>query len=276
MTSRTIRGIDVRVEGEGPPLVLLAGFGQTSAVWTSVVPRLSSRYTCVLLDNRGVGTGADRSPVTLEGMADDVRRVIEGLGGPVALMGWSMGGGIAQTLALRHPDALSALVLLSSSARRSEVQAAWAQARIALAGSDLGRESAETAVLPWLFSHRLLADHRRLQAIARANAAVAAAPIDQLRAQAEAMTGFDVTDRLTQLDVPTLVITGSEDLVTPVSDSVALAMAVPRAELVVLPHRGHAAVLESPSDVVAPVLAFLDRHALTGRGTQASVSPVAS
>lgn len=275
-TTTTVRGIDVRLEGHGPPLVLLAGFGQTSAVWTSVVPRLSSRHTCVLLDNRGVGTGAERTPVTLEAMADDVRQVIEGLNGRASVLGWSMGGAIAQTLALAEPDVVSALVLLGSAARRSEVQAAWAQARIALAGADLARESAELAVLPWLFSHRLMADHRRLQAIARANAAGAAVPARQLRAQAEAMWGFDVSSRLARLAVPTLVLTGAEDLVTPVSDAVSLAMAVPGAELVVLPQGGHAAVLETPGDVVPHVLDFLDRHAHLDRSTGAVIPPVAS
>lgn len=272
----TIRGIDVRLEGQGPPLVLLAGFGQTSAVWTSVVPRLSSRHTCVLLDNRGTGTGEERSPVSLAGMADDVRRVIEGLGEPAAVLGWSMGGAVAQTLALGHPDALSSVILMSSAPRQSSVQAAWGQARIALAGSDLDRESGEIAVLPWLFSHRLLADHGRLRGIARANAAVAAVPADQLRAQLDAMAGFDVTEDLPRLRVPTLVVVGAEDLITPVSDSVAIAMAVPGAELVVLPQGGHAVVLETPSDVVAPVLAFLDRHPRAGYATHPAGSPIAS
>jgi 3-oxoadipate enol-lactonase len=276
MTATTIRGISVRTEGQGPPLVLLAGFGQTSHVWTSVVPRLSSRCTCVLLDNRGVGTGADRSPVTLGAMADDVRQVIEGLGGAASVLGWSMGGAIAQTLALSRPDVVSSLVLLSSSARRSHVQAAWAEARIALAGSDLARDSAELAILPWLFSHRLLADHRRLSAVAAANAAGPAVSASQLRAQADAMAGFDLTAELPRVAVPTLVVAGAEDLLTPVSDSVSLAMAVPEAELVVLPQGGHAVVLETPGDVVWHVREFLDRHVLTGRGTDATASPVAS
>jgi 3-oxoadipate enol-lactonase len=276
VTGTRIGGIEVRVEGDGPPLVLLAGFGQTSEVWTSVVPRLSSRYTCVLHDNRGVGSGAGRSPVSLEAMADDVRQVVDGLGGRACVLGWSMGGAIAQTLALAHPDAVSALVLLSTSARRSEVQAAWAQARIALSGTDLARETVETTVLPWLFTHRLLADHRRLRAITRANAAVGAVPVHQLRAQAEAMEGFDVTGSLASLRVPTLVLVGAEDLVTPVSDSVALALAVPQAELVVLPQGGHAVVLETPGDVTPRVVDFLDRNALIGCGTVATTSPVAS
>jgi 3-oxoadipate enol-lactonase len=263
----TPSGIVARLEGEGPLLVLLAGFGQTSDVWTAVLPRLSASHTCVLVDNRGVGRSAGNRDITIEKMAGDIAEVIQTLGAPAAVLGWSMGGAVAQTLALSRPDLVSSLVLLSTAARRSEVQQRWTAARVALAASAPDRETAEITVLPWLFTHRLLSDHRRLASIARANAGTDAVPVSVLRAQAHAFSTFDVTDRLGEVAAPVLVVVGAEDIVTPVSDSIAMALALRDGQLIVLPQGGHAVVLETPAEVVAPILRFL-------RETAPSSSPL--
>jgi|tagenome__1003787_1003787.scaffolds.fasta_scaffold20988129_4 pimeloyl-ACP methyl ester carboxylesterase len=114
-----------------------------------------------------------------------------------------------------------------------------------------------------------------LREITRGNAAGGAIPVHQLRAQAQAVEGFDVTGSLACLGVPTPVMVGAEDLVTPVGGSVALVLAAPRAELVVLPQGGHPVSLETPGAVTPRVLDFLDRNALIGCGTVA-MSSVAS
>lgn len=260
MSARRIRtgsGVVARLEGEGPPLVLLAGLGQTSDVWTSVLPRLVATRTCVLVDHRGVGASADRGPLSLEGTAEDVAEVVEQLGEPAGILGWSMGGAVALHVALSRPELVDDLVLLSTAARRSTVQQLWTDARIALVESGVEREAAELMVLPWLFSPRLLVDSTRAVAIARTNARAESVAPAVLRSQAASFTRFDTLDRLDQVEARTLVVVGADDLVTPVADSVALALGVPDAELVVLPQGGHAVVLEAPAETLAPVLTFL-------------------
>jgi pimeloyl-ACP methyl ester carboxylesterase len=103
--------------GSGPPLLILNGFAATSADWDpSFIYRLASANELVLLDNRGIGGSTDNgAPFDIRQLADDSARVIDMLGFERAnVLGWSMGGFIAQTLAVQHPDRVGNLILLSS------------------------------------------------------------------------------------------------------------------------------------------------------------------
>jgi pimeloyl-ACP methyl ester carboxylesterase len=108
--------IAYRRMGNGRPLVVLNGFAATSADWDPwFVDRLASSNELILLDNRGIGRSSDRRPFDIAQLADDVARVIETLGVERAnLLGWSMGGFIAETLALHHPGRVNKLILLST------------------------------------------------------------------------------------------------------------------------------------------------------------------
>ncbi|MGZ4644683.1 MAG: alpha/beta fold hydrolase [Blastococcus sp.] len=263
MTGRQLRtssGVRATTVGTGPPLVLLAGFGQSSAVWSSIVPRFESARTCVLIDNPGIAANADRTASTIEAVASEVADVVEHLGGSAAVLGWSMGGAVAQALAADRPDLVSSLVLLSTASRRSEAQRMWTDAQLALRASGAPRLTTEVVVLPWLFTHRTLVSHDRLTGIAQSNALTEPVSYAALRAQADAFARFDARERLPRITAPTLVVVGAEDVVTPVSDSIEIALAIPGADLVVLPQGGHAVVLESPADVVAPIRRFFAQH----------------
>ncbi len=103
--------------GNGRRLLLLNGFAATSADWdSSFINGLASTNQFILLDNRGIGGSTDNgSPFDIAQLADDAARVIEALGfWQASVLGWSMGGFIAQTLALQHPDRVDKLVLLST------------------------------------------------------------------------------------------------------------------------------------------------------------------
>ena len=103
--------------GNGRPLAVLNGFAATSADWDpSFIDALASSNELILIDNRGIGFSTDNGrPFDVEQLADDAARVIEVLGiERTSLLGWSMGGFIAQTLALQHPGRISKLILLST------------------------------------------------------------------------------------------------------------------------------------------------------------------
>jgi pimeloyl-ACP methyl ester carboxylesterase len=103
--------------GTGRSLVLLNGFAATSADWDpSFIDRLASSNELVLLDNRGIGRSTDNGrPFDIAQLADDVLRVVAALGVErVNMLRWSMGGFIAQTLALQHPGLVTKLILLST------------------------------------------------------------------------------------------------------------------------------------------------------------------
>jgi len=106
-----------RRTGNGQPLLVLNGFAATSGDWDPVfLDRLRSSNQLILLDNRGIGCSTDNGkPFDIAQLADDASRVVEALGlERTNALGWSMGGFIAQTLVLQHPDRINKLILLST------------------------------------------------------------------------------------------------------------------------------------------------------------------
>src|SRR5207302_2070484 len=119
MTTMPVDGgrIAYRRLGHGRPLLVLNGFAATSADWDpSFIDRLASASELVLVDNRGIGASSDDgAPFDIGKLAEDVVRVIETLDlGTISMLGWSLGGFIAQTLALNHPNCVHKLILLST------------------------------------------------------------------------------------------------------------------------------------------------------------------
>ncbi|NDY57932.1 alpha/beta hydrolase [Desulfovibrio sulfodismutans] len=110
--------LDVRVLGQGPPLLLLTGYAMTSGMWDQEFVRgLAAGHTVILMDNRGMGPSAlpPGAEISIGRMADDAATVLEALGlGRADVLGWSMGGMIALELALARPEAVCSLALMSS------------------------------------------------------------------------------------------------------------------------------------------------------------------
>src|SRR5262249_10514604 len=107
--------IGYRRVGNGAPLIVLNGFAATSADWDpAFLDRLASSNELILLDHRGIGNSTDDGkPFDIAQLADDAGHVIDALGFErTSLLGWSMGGFVAQTLAVQHPDRINKLVLL--------------------------------------------------------------------------------------------------------------------------------------------------------------------
>ena len=120
--------------GNGRPLLVLNGFAATSSDWDpSFIHGLASSNELILIDNRGIGSStADGSPFDIARLADDAGHIVEALGFErISIFGWSMGGFIAQTLALQHPNRVNKLILLSTDPGGSEADlassAVWSQ-----------------------------------------------------------------------------------------------------------------------------------------------------
>src|SRR5438309_11299410 len=127
--------IGYRRIGNGRPLLVLNGFAATSADWDpSFIDRLASANDLVLLDNRGIGASTDDgAPFGIAKLAADTAQAIEALDlGTISVLGWSMGGFIAQTVALDHPNCVHKLILLSTDPGGADAELAWPAVRAQL------------------------------------------------------------------------------------------------------------------------------------------------
>jgi 3-oxoadipate enol-lactonase len=261
-TARMADGTSVAYEefgrSDGEPVLLVQGLGADSRGWTLQRMALARRFRCIAVDNRGVGGSAGALlPFSLEQMSDDAAAVLDHAGIESAhVMGASMGGVIAQVLAVNHPKRVRSLVLACTSCRhhdwRRELFEEWAAAVDERGMSALGGDG-----LRWLIGPRL---HRRLGMWLNLMArillqATPEAFVAQVRAILDASD--DVRFELGGIDVPTLVITGSQDLLTPFGDAEELAELIPNAHLAELRGAGHALMVEAPSAYNTAVVRFL-------------------
>jgi 3-oxoadipate enol-lactonase len=244
---------------DGPPVLLLQGLGADARGWALQRIPLGRRYRLIGVDNRGVGGSANAPrPYSLEQMADDAVAVLDAEGVERAhVVGASMGGVLAQILAARHPHRVRSLVLACTACRhhewRRELLQEWADDVRAGGMGALGGDDG----LRWLVGPRL---HRRfgvwLNLMARI---LLQAQPENFAAQVAAI--LDAPDELrfelVNVDAPALVITGSQDLLTPVGDAEELTELLPRARLEELRGAGHALMAEAPNAFNRAVLAFL-------------------
>jgi 3-oxoadipate enol-lactonase len=242
----------------GAPVLLLQGLGVDARGWALQRFPLGRRFHCYAVDNRGVGGSAHAPhPLSLEQMADDAVAVLDDAGVDSAhVVGASMGGVLAQILAVRYPERVRSLVLACTACRhhewRRELFEDWATAVLADGMGALGGEG-----LRWLIGPRL---HRRLglwlNLVARILAQV---PPQNFVAQVQAI--LDAPDELrfelASVHAPTLVITGSQDLLTPLGDAEELAELITTARLLEVRGVGHALMAEAPNAFNRAVAGFL-------------------
>jgi pimeloyl-ACP methyl ester carboxylesterase len=237
--------------GKGRPLVVLNGFGATSGDWDpSFIDGLASSNDLILVNNRGMGGSSDDGqPFDIAKLAEDTAHVIEHLGLERAnVMGWSMGGFIAQALALKHADRVDKLVLLSTDCGGIDAD---------LASPEVWSELIDTSGTPNEQARRLLfllfpndvAESLYRQFGDIVAAARAQLSVELLNRQSAAMDAWHrdgVASQLQEIRVPVLIAIGTEDIVIPPSNALKLANAIPGAWLAQFPHGGHAFMAQYP------------------------------
>jgi pimeloyl-ACP methyl ester carboxylesterase len=225
------------------------------------IERLASANELILVDNRGIGASTDNgAPFDIDQLADDAARVIEALElEHVSVLGWSMGGFIAQTVALQHPARLDKLVLLSTDPGGVDAKLASPAVRSQLIDtSGTPREQARrllSLLFPGVLADSIYDQYGDIVAAARAELSP-----DLVQRQAAAMDAWhrDGTgDRLRELRTPTLVAAGSEDIVIPASNALTLVNAIPGAWLAQFKEGGHAFMAQYPRPLADLINAFL-------------------
>ncbi len=246
-------------EGSGPPIVWIQGLNADHTAWTSQVLAFRKEYDCIAPDNRDVGqSGRATAPYTLAEMADDIRAVLDDVAVDDAhVVGLSMGGAIAQELALTAPEWVRSLTLVSTFARLDHrleaILAAWQTIYPILGPSDFARQS-----WPWLLSWRFFEQESHLRNLQRyADNAPHPQEAEAFVRQAGVTKNADRRERLAALRVPTLVISGSDDALVPPYLGQELAEAIPGATYLELAGVGHSANLEGRAQFNAAVREFL-------------------
>ncbi len=250
------------VAGQGDPVLLISGLSSPGANWALQARDLAAHFRVITFDNRGVGeTDLPPEPVyTTAQMADDAAALLRQLEVPAAhVVGASMGGTIAQELALRHPRVVRSLVLACSwaeaDARFLHVIEAW----MSLAYRVPVEERFRHVVYPWVFSPAFFARKQNVEtAFQRALAYPHQTKPEAIERQARGILAWNGTrtKQLKAIKVPVLVLVGKDDILTPPDFSRVLARLIPRARLSVLPG-GHAFFLEQPEAFNRAVIRFL-------------------
>ncbi len=237
--------LEVLRAGSGDALLLLPGFGTDVSVFARQTPALAAGFEVFGVNPRGVGgSGAPEAPrYDVVRLAEDAAGVAPG---PAHVVGTSLGAAVALELALRHPERVRSLALLAPIGRPATrlrvVLDAWC--RIA---AEAKPATLATALLPWLFSADFLADPDRRDRVRRGLATtLSRTSAASLARTAAGLAAWEPPDA-SGIGVPTLVIAGGGDLLTP--DGEAWARRLPRAHCRVLPGVGHALGLEAPDEV---------------------------
>jgi pimeloyl-ACP methyl ester carboxylesterase len=249
-------------EGSGPAVVLIAGQAMSHRAWWRTVPVLAQSFRVLTFDNRGIGR-SDHSPLpyTVAQMADDVIAVLDAAGeGRAHIYGISLGGMVAQEVALRHPDRVGALVLGATTAGGTHTVLGDGQAlSFFVRAGAMAPEEAEWAAVPYNYGEAT----RRLRGdrIAEDIAQRLEFPTDTLAYmhQSAAAAAHSTLWRLRRIVAPTLVLHGEDDAVVPRQNAEVLADAIPDAELKTWPGAGHLYVTdEARADEY--VARFLERN----------------
>lgn len=262
MPTANIDGVNLHydIEGQGPPLLLIAGLGANSSSWAVTKPLLTAKFTCITFDNRGVGrSDVPAGPYTIDQMADDAAGLIRHLGHEAVMaVGWSLGGSVLQALLIRNGDLVSRAVLLSAFPSYTELQQGWLDCLLCLRQSGVPAEAQAMFGMAWGFTGKMLVDHAALAAAARLGAAAPyPTSFEGFAAQAHGLRRYDSRPLLPTVKTPTLVLVGAEDVLTPVSQSIEMAQLIPDARLQVLPRGGHGMAVEYAAETAAAITAFL-------------------
>lgn len=265
MPTATINNISIYYEqhGEGTDdLILIGGLSSDHQVWKSTLRHFSTHFRILIFDNRGAGKSSTPDyPYTTEMMAQDVLQLMDLLGIKRAhVLGHSMGGCIAQQIALLAPEKINKMIIACSRAKPNALANMALTTREKLQAAGMPIEILAEYVMPLLFSETFLQNTAQVKGFIQwtmqnPNPQSAMGFSHQLHA----VKTHNVADRLSEIHVPTLVIAGDEDILMPKASANIFSESLKNSEFVVIPDCAHMPHVEKSREFAEIVMRFLTR-----------------
>ena len=253
-------GTELWVErrGEGPDVLLIAGLGDPAEAWQPQLDGLADRYRLTAFDNRGAGrTPPPEGRLSGDTMADDAAALLRALEIPSAhVAGFSMGSAIAQEVALRHPERVRSLVLVSTYARPDALWRAQLNFWRWLPEVAPSERAFFEAFFTWVYTPRAHADGSVDQIVEEALAFPHQQSLEAFQAQVNVCLAHDTAARLSEIAAPTLVLSGELDIILPPRFGRSVAAEIPNARFEVMAGEAHQPFQEVPGEFNARVDAF--------------------
>lgn len=265
-----VREADIYCEshGRGEPLLMIMGLGASALEWEpALIEELARSFRVIIYDNRGTGRSDKRDEeCSIEGFADDADALLGVLGADrTHVFGISMGGMIAQELALRHPARVHTLVLGGTTAGGRHAVAPPPESMKLLMAPRGGLSDDEIIRRSWplMYTPAYLRDHNAELEAAIARVLRHPTPPFAIKRHLDATFRFKTWDRLPGISAPTLVMSGAEDVLMPARNSEIIAGRIPGARLCLIPGAGHMFFHEKRADFIAALVPFLKAHPMS-------------
>ena len=267
MPKATCNGIELyyEVHGEGDPFVLISGLGYSLWQWHKMVPFLAEQFQVITFDNRGVGQ-SDRpaGPYTVQMLAADIVGLLDALGiEKASIVGHSMGGFVAQAMALDFPGRVEELVLCSTNfggPRHVPVTPEAMQVLTDRSSDPITRfkNGLVVSTAPgWAENHPEMVQTWVEWRIAD--------PVDPAAYQAQLAIGLSLLseanafeNKLAAIDIPTLILFGAHDKVVPLANAALLAERIKNSQVVIFPDAGHFFPIEIPQTASEALIQFAE------------------
>jgi 3-oxoadipate enol-lactonase len=252
--------VNYHEEGSGDPLVLIHGLNGDLTGWALVAPELSKRNRIILVDVRGHGgSSKPDEPYSIKGFSEDLYGFLGRVKIPRAhLLGLSMGGAIAQQFALDHPENVRSLVLVSTFSH-VDAHARQAFTRLRRRLDESGYPAFFDEVIKLAFTPAFVAANPGPIAELKEKRARINSPAAIGRAT-NACMAFDLRDEISRISLPTLIVSGREDIFTPIHLAEQIHKAIRGSEWTILEGVGHNLYIEKAPELARATLEFLSRH----------------
>jgi len=262
-----IQGVSLHYacSGVGEPVLLISGLGASAEMWARQAAAFESNHTVIRFDNRGAGrSDTPEGPYSIQAMASEAVQLLDALDIPAAhVVGASMGGMIAQEVAIQYPDKALSLTLIAAQCGGPHAFVPAQESAAALqelATLDMTPQERARGWVPYTLSTGfreaspdLVEDYTRISALHPPST-------EGLRAQWAALMSYDSWERLESVAAPTLVLQGSADLLVPVENADVLGVRIPDARVEILDGVGHSVAFEAADSVNPLMLEFFAEH----------------